>query len=76
MPPLQDNRLMQAIIKAVNKGNGRKAIAMAARKDKKLGMKVKNMVKQIFSLQTDLSRLKSKNPDLYNKFDDIWNELD
>ena len=55
---------MNAVLKAVIKGQGRKAIAIAAKKDRKLGMKVKDMVQSIFSLQSDISNLRKKNPEL------------
>ena len=34
MTPLQENKLMNAVLKAVVAGKGRKAIAIAAKKDK------------------------------------------
>tara|TARA_A100001391_G_C4864274_1_gene223425 strand:+ start:254 stop:487 length:234 start_codon:yes stop_codon:yes gene_type:complete len=64
LTPLQENKLMNAVLKAVIKGQGRKAIAIAAKKDRKLGMKVKDMVQSIFSLQSDISNLRKKNPEL------------
>ena len=55
MTPLQENKLMQAVLKAVVKGQGKKAIAIAAKKDRKLGLKVRDMVQSIFGLQSDLN---------------------
>ena len=40
MTPLQENKLMNAVLKAVVAGKGRKAIAIAAKKDKKLGKQI------------------------------------
>ena len=61
---LQENKLMNAVLKAVIKGQGRRAIAIAAKKDRKLGMKVKDMVQSIFGLQSDISKLRKKNPEI------------
>ena len=62
MTPLQENKLMNAILKAVVKGKGKKAIAIAAKKDRKLGMKVKDMVQSILGLQSDLQKIRKSNP--------------
>jgi len=75
MTPLQENKLMNAILKAVVKGKGKKAIAIAAKKDRKLGMKVRDMVQSIFSLQSDLQKLRKSNPKAAKRADDIYREL-
>ena len=70
MTPLQENKLMQAVLKAVSKGQGKRAIAIAAKKDRKLGMKVKDATEKAdhdvdrANLDVDPKRLK--------KFQDIY----
>ena len=75
MTPLQENKLMNAVLKAVVAGKGRKAIAIAAKKDRKLGMKVKDMVNSIFSLQSDILKLRKKNPKLAKAADAAYKEI-
>ena len=70
MTPLQENKLMNAILKAVVKGKGKKAIAIAAKKDRKLGMKVKDIVNSIFKMQKDIDKL-DVDPKRLKKFQDI-----
>tara|TARA_B100000902_G_scaffold215419_1_gene204904 strand:+ start:2618 stop:2839 length:222 start_codon:yes stop_codon:yes gene_type:complete len=70
LTPLQENKLMQAVLKAVSKGKGKRAIAIAAKKDKKLGMKVKDMVSSIFQFQKDVDNL-DLDPKRLKKFQDI-----
>mgnify|MGYP001359060080 CR=1 FL=1 len=70
LTPLQENKLMQAVLKAVSKGQGKRAIAIAAKKDKKLGMKVKDMVSSIFQFQKDVDNL-DLDPKRLKKFQDI-----
>ena len=71
MTPLQENKLMNAILKAVVKGKGKKAIAIAAKKDRKLGMKVKDIVNSIFKMQKDIDKL-DVDPKRLKKFQDIY----
>ncbi len=71
LTPLQENKLMQAVLKAVSKGQGKRAIAIAAKKDKKLGMKVKDMVSSIFQFQKDVDKL-DIDPKRLKKFQDIY----
>jgi len=75
MTSLQENKLVQAVLKAVSKGQGKRAIAIAAKKDRKLGMKVKDIVQSIFSLQSDISKLRKKNPKLAKAADDARKEI-
>jgi|TARA_X000001036_G_C20096189_1_gene569227 hypothetical protein len=75
LTPLQENKLVQAVLKAVSKGQGKRAIAIAAKKDRKLGMKVKDIVQSIFSLQSDISKLRKKNPKLAKAADAAYKEL-
>ena len=75
LTPLQENKLMNAVLKAVVAGKSRKAIAIAAKKDKKLGMKVRDIVQSIFSLQSDISKLRKKNPKLAKAADAAYKEL-
>ena len=70
MTPLQENKLMQAVLKAVSKGQGKRAIAIAAKKDRKLGMKVKDIVNSIFKMQKDIDKL-DVDPKRLKKFQDI-----
>ena len=71
MTPLQENKLMQAVLKAVSKGQGKRAIAIAAKKDRKLGMKVKDIVNSIFKMQKDIDKL-DVDPERLKKFQDIY----
>jgi len=71
LTPLQENKLVQAVLKAVSKGQGKRAIAIAAKKDKKLGMKVKDMVSSIFQFQRDVDKL-DIDPKRLKKFQDIY----
>jgi|TARA_Y100000114_G_C11648552_1_gene272955 hypothetical protein len=71
MTPLQENKLMQAVLKAVSKGQGKRAIAIAAKKDRKLGMKVKDIVNSIFKMQKDIDKL-DVDPKRLKKFQDIY----
>ena len=71
MTPLQENKLMNAVLKAVVAGKGRKAIAIAAKKDRKLGMKVKDIVNSIFKMQKDIDKL-DVDPKRLKKFQDIY----
>ena len=75
MTSLQENKLVQAVLKAVSKGQGKRAIAIAAKKDRKLGMKVKDIVQSIFSLQSDISKLRKKNPKLAKAADAARKEI-
>ena len=75
MTPLQENKLMNAILKAVVKGKGKKAIAIAAKKDRKLGMKVRDMVQSMLGLQSGLEKLRKSNPEAAKRADDIYKEL-
>jgi hypothetical protein len=75
LTPLQENKLMKAVLKAVTKGQGKRAIAIAAKKDRKLGMKVKDMVNSIFSLQSDILKLRKKNPKLAKAADAAYKEI-
>ena len=75
LTPLQENKLVQAVLKAVSKGQGKRAIAIAAKKDRKLGMKVKDIVQSIFSLQSDISKLRKKNPKLAKEADAARKEI-
>ena len=75
LTPLQENKLVQAVLKAVSKGQGKRAIAIAAKKDRKLGMKVKDIVQSIFSLQSDISKLRKKNPKLAKAADAARKEI-
>ena len=70
LTPLQENKLVQAVLKAVSKGQGKRAIAIAAKKDKKLGMKVKDIVSSIFQFQRDVDKL-DIDPKRLKKFQDI-----
>ena len=70
MTPLQENKLMQAVLKAVSKGQGKRAIAIAAKKNRKLGMKVKDIVNSIFKMQKDIDKL-DVDPKRLKKFQDI-----
>ena len=70
LTPLQENKLVQAVLKAVSKGQGKRAIAIAAKKDRKLGMKVKDMVSSIFQFQRDVDKL-DIDPKRLKKFQDI-----
>ena len=70
LTPLQENKLVQAVLKAVSKGQGKRAIAIAAKKDKKLGMKVKDIVSSIFQFQRDVDKL-DLDPKRLKKFQDI-----
>ena len=67
---LQENKLMKAVLKAVTKGQGKRAIAIAAKKDRKLGMKVKDIVNSIFKMQKDIDKL-DVDPKRLKKFQDI-----
>jgi hypothetical protein len=71
LTPLQENKLVQAVLKAVSKGQGKRAIAIAAKKDKKLGMKVKDIVSSIFQFQRDVDKL-DIDPKRLKKFQDIY----
>jgi len=71
MTPLQENKLMQAVLKAVSKGQGKRAIAIVAKKDRKLGMKVKDIVNSIFKMQKDIDKL-DVDPKRLKKFQDIY----
>jgi len=71
LTPLQENKLVQAVLKAVSKGQGKRAIAIAAKKDRKLGMKVKDMVSSIFQFQRDVDKL-DIDPKRLKKFQDIY----
>ena len=75
MTPLQENKLMQAVLKAVVKGQGKKAIAIAAKKDRKLGLKVRDMVQSIFGLQSDLNKWRKSNPKLAKRADAIYKSI-
>jgi len=71
LTPLQENKLVQAVLRAVSKGQGKRAIAIAAKKDKKLGMKVKDIVNSIFKMQKGYDNL-DIDPKRLKKFQDIY----
>jgi hypothetical protein len=74
MESLNENKMMAVLLKALQKGKGKQAVAKISRKDKKLGDKVKGMFQSILSLQNDIARLEKTNK-FYKNQDNIFKDL-
>ena len=68
MTPLQENKLLKAILTAIAKGKGRKAVSIASKVSKSAGKDIQDVLGLLGQIQKNFDDIEKKEPGLTTKF--------
>ena len=68
MTPLQENKLLKAILTAIAKGKGRKAVSIASKVSKSAGQDIRDVLGILGQIQKNIDDIEKKEPGITKRY--------